>query len=58
MGDFWSQLLETEGFDRRWYEGSPWSPAMGLAYIAADLATCLALALIPALIILDRKSVV
>ncbi len=53
MGDFWSRLLETEGFDRRWHEGSPWSPSMGLAYIAADLATCLALALIPALIILN-----
>ncbi|MGI8982770.1 MAG: response regulator [Pirellulaceae bacterium] len=53
MGDFWSQLLETEGFDRRWHEGSPWSPTMGLAYIAADLATWIALALIPALIILN-----
>ncbi len=53
MWDFWSQLFETEGFDNRWHAGSPWSSSMGLAYIAADLATWVALALIPALIIIN-----
>ena len=53
MWDFWSQLFETEGFDTRWHAGSPWSSTMGLAYIAADLATWVALALIPALIIVN-----
>src|SRR5678815_1366902 len=53
MWDFWSRLFNAEGFTRRWEEGSAWSTSMGLAYIAADLATWLALAIIPALIIVN-----
>jgi two-component system sensor histidine kinase/response regulator len=50
MWDFWSQLFNTDGFNHHWNEGSP---DMVLAYVAADLATWVALALIPALIILN-----
>src|SRR4051812_24182980 len=53
MWDFWSRLFETAGFDNRWHAGSPWSPEMGLTYIVADLATWMAFALIPALIVIN-----
>lgn len=53
MWDFWSRLFETDGFDDRWHAGSPWSAEMGLTYIAADLATWLAFALIPTIIVLN-----
>src|SRR5204863_9042897 len=53
MWDFWSRLFDADGFTSRWHEGSPWNATLGLAYIAADLATWLALAIIPALIIVN-----
>lgn len=60
MWDFWSQLFETKGFNSHGHEGTAWTAGMGLTYIAADLATWMALALIPTLLILNalrrRKS--
>lgn len=60
MWDFWSQLFETDGFNSHGHDGTAWTAGMGVAYIAADLATWMALALIPTLIILNvlrrRKS--
>lgn len=53
MWDFWSRLFDTSGFTSRWQEGASWNSTMGLAYIAADLATWMALAIIPALIVIN-----
>ena len=53
MWDFWSQLFEAKGFSSHWEEGPPWTTTMGFTHIAADLATWMALALIPTMIVLN-----
>lgn len=60
MWEFWSRLFDSGGFDERWSVDSSWSTAMGVTYIAADIATWLAFALIPTLLfiqVLRRRKV-